>query len=471
MPAIIQTLLKILAAAGLSVLAFFVLFALNALRIAVCAYVPRPIRKYYRELSQKEGFVPYQKIPASASILLIALEDLTFPKHHGVNFMGIVYAIEENRRHKLSKEEKWGGSSITQQLVKNLYLYPKKTYTRKLAELFLSLWIEGRISKRQILALYFNCVYYGRSQYGLGAAAQHYFGTEPRDLSTNQLITLISILPCPDLYNPLDDPALFQKVRQSSLQRLQALRCITPEFSAELAAMPWNASSGSRELTIVRSDLTKNPCYRQNRTSTEAKYADFHQNGPRGLMLHSVGCARSDPYGFLQQWNSRHFADACVHAFIDANDGAVYQTLPWNFRGWHCGGAANNTHVGVEMCESEALRYTGGADFEVLDRDEAVRHARRAYDAAVRLFALLGKTYHLQTDTILSHREGCALGVASDHKDPEHLWEGLGLEYSMDRFRADVASRMRGEPLFVLSGPPCFRKYLFLRWLHGRLIR
>ena len=267
----VQILLKIAAAAGLLVLAFFVLFILNALRIAVCAYVRKPIRNYCRELSEKEGFVPYRRIPASAAIILIAIEDPEFLTHHGVSLMGILYAVEENRHKKLTREEMRGGSSITQQLVKNLYLSPKKTYTRKLAELFLSVLAERRISKQQILALYFNCVYYGREQYGLGAAARYYFGVAPCDLGVNQLISLISILPCPDLYNPLDDPELFRKTREHSLRQLQDLRCITPEYAAALAAMPWDAADGGRELTIVRSFLTENPCYRENQTSTEAK--------------------------------------------------------------------------------------------------------------------------------------------------------------------------------------------------------
>ncbi len=451
---IVQPGLKILCAAGLLILALAVLFVLNALRMAVASYWRKPIRKYYQTLSAKEDYVPYHRIPASAEIVLIATEDNDFLTHHGFSVRSILLAMKKNLIQRLEKGEKCGGSGITQQLVKNLYLSSEKNYSRKLAELFLAVWVELWISKRQIAELYCNIVYFGRSQYGLGHAARYYMNKQPIDLSLNQLVSLLCILPSPDCYNPLDHPELFQKAREITLHRLCLMNSITPEYARALAAMPWDADSGANELTIVRSFLTKCPCYRANLRSREPKYVAFRQNGPSGLMLHSVGCARSDPGGFLEQWNRRDFDDACVHAFIDANDGTVYQTLPWDFRGWHCGGAANNTHLGVEMCEPDCIRYTEGASFEVLDPAAAEQFARRVYSAAVKLFAALCRSRHLESTAIISHREGHALGLASDHLDPEHLWRTLGLDLSMDRFRADVQSRMDGEALQLIYGPP-----------------
>ena len=463
MAAFLRITLKILAAAGLSVLAFCVLFVLNALRVAVCAYARKPVRQYRKKLAEKEDYVPLQEIPADASTILIATEDYAFLSHHGFSIPAILHAMRENHWRKLKKAAKWGGSGITQQLVKNMYLHSGKTYTRKLAELFLSVWIELRISKQQILELYFNIVYYGRSQYGIGPAARHYFGTSPRALSMNQLVSLLCILPSPDRYNPLDCPDLFQKAREITLRRLVINQCLSPEYARELAAMPWDAFSAPPELTIVRHYLTKNACYRKNLKSKKANYVHFHQNGPSGLMLHSVGCAQSTPGGFLKAWNRRRFDDACVHAFIDAEDGTVYQTLPWDFRGWHCGGAGNNTHIGVEMCESDCIKYAGGAEFEVLDPEGAKRAALCAYESAVKLFAMLCLSYRLEPSAIVSHREGCALGIASDHKDPEHLWEGLGLDLTMDRFRADVQARVDGGAFRWFCGPARNIRRPFLR--------
>lgn len=159
-------------------------------------------------------------------------------------------------------------------------------------------------------------------------------------------------------------------------------------------------------------------------------------------MLHSIGCAQPDPSGFLTRWNSPNYTAACVHGFISGIDGTVYQTLPWNFRAPHCGGKANNTHIGVEMCEPAEIHYTYGANFTVNNREAAVACATRTYNAAVELFAMLCKKYNLdplKDGVIISHNEGRIRGVAGGHVDPEHLWTGLGLSYTMDGFRKDVA--------------------------------
>lgn len=196
-------------------------------------------------------------------------------------------------------------------------------------------------------------------------------------------------------------------------------------------------------MELIRSYLTKNPCYQANVQQADSRYSTFQSRGPLALMLHSVGCSQPDATVFINRWNKESYDYACVHAFIDANNGKVYQTLPWNFRGWHAGGSANNTHVGVEMCESSHIKYRTDKPwlFEVLDLDKAQADARIAYRSAVELFAMLCEMYSLDPLTsIISHNEGGKLGIASGHVDPEHYWSGLGLEYSMDGFRLDVAN-------------------------------
>lgn len=189
-------------------------------------------------------------------------------------------------------------------------------------------------------------------------------------------------------------------------------------------------------MNIVQSILTKNPCYTAGRKITV-----------KGLMLHSVGCSQPKASVFINSWNSASYNNACVHGFIDGNDGTVYQTLPWNHRGWHAGGDANNTHIGVEMCEPACIKYTGGASFTCSDTATARAVAKRTYDAAVELFAMLCKEYGLNPLTdIISHREGHAQGVASNHGDPEHLWNGLKMGYTMDSFRQAVKAKMNGAP-------------------------
>lgn len=194
------------------------------------------------------------------------------------------------------------------------------------------------------------------------------------------------------------------------------------------------------EMKLVQSILTKNPCYTAGR-----------KIAVKGLMLHSVGCSQPKASVFISSWNSPSYGNACVHGFIDGNDGTVYQTLPWNHRGWHCGsgskGSGNNTHIGVEMCEPACIRYTSGSNFTCSDLSTARAVAKRTYEAAVELFAYLCKQYNLNPaadGVVISHREGHSRGIASNHGDPEHLWKGLGLGYTMDGFRKDVKAAMGG---------------------------
>ena len=191
-------------------------------------------------------------------------------------------------------------------------------------------------------------------------------------------------------------------------------------------------------MKLVESFLTKNPCYKAGRKITV-----------KGLMLHSVGCSQPKASAFINSWNSPSYDIACVHGFIDGNDGTVYQTLPWDHRGWHCGssinGSGNNTHIGVEMCEPSCITYVGGANFKCSDIATAKAVAKRTYEAAVELFAMLCMKFSLDPladGVIISHKEGHSRGIASNHGDPEHLWSQLGLPYTMSTFREAVRAKM-----------------------------
>ena len=190
-------------------------------------------------------------------------------------------------------------------------------------------------------------------------------------------------------------------------------------------------------MKIVEHFLTRNRCYQAAKQNTKG-----------GLMLHSVGCPQPSAQVFVNSWNSAD-KSVCVHAFIDANTGDVYQTLPWEYRGWHCGsgpnGSGNNTHIGVEMCEPACIRYTGGARFTCSNVEEARAAVRRTYESAVQLFAELCERFRfdpLADGVILSHEEGHKRGIASNHGDPVHLWNQLNMGYTMDGFRKAVKAAM-----------------------------
>ena len=186
-------------------------------------------------------------------------------------------------------------------------------------------------------------------------------------------------------------------------------------------------------MKITKQYLTKNPCYKAGKT------IDI-----KGLMLHSVGCPQPSAEKIIASWNTAN-AKVCVHGFIDANTGEVYQTLPWKHRGWHCGSIANDSHIGIEMCEPDCIKYTNGASFTCSDNAKARAMVERTYKSAVELFAYLCNKYNLNplaNGVIIAHNEGYARGVASNHADPEHLWKGLKMPYTMDEFRQDVHSAM-----------------------------
>lgn len=188
-------------------------------------------------------------------------------------------------------------------------------------------------------------------------------------------------------------------------------------------------------MEIIESILTKNPCYLAGKKIIV-----------KGLMLHSVGCPQPSAEIFIKQWNHAAASRACVHAFIDGNTGRVYQTLPWNHKGWHCGGNGNALYIGVEMCEPSSIRYTGGAGFTCSDRQKAMDVVDCTYRSAVELFATLCRQFGLDPladGVIISHKEGHDRGLASGHADPDHLWKGLGCSYTMDTFRKAVSEAMR----------------------------
>ena len=210
-------------------------------------------------------------------------------------------------------------------------------------------------------------------------------------------------------------------------------------------------------MKLVESFITRNPCYSANMSNADDRYTTFQRRGPLGLVLHSVGCAQPSAKSLADRWDNPSY-NVAVHGFIDADTGTVYQTMPWNFRAWHAGGSANNTHVGVEMCESSGIKYRGVSDrFDVIDREKALKHCKTAYTAAVELFAYLCNKYHLdplRDGVIISHNEAGKRGVGSGHTDPEHYWTQLGAGYTMNGFRKAVKAAMGGPVTIAPAATP-----------------
>jgi N-acetylmuramoyl-L-alanine amidase CwlA len=183
--------------------------------------------------------------------------------------------------------------------------------------------------------------------------------------------------------------------------------------------------------------FTENLCYKRNVEKYDSRYTTFQSRGPKGIMVHSTGSNNPELRRYVapddgllgeneynNHWNQPMDRLVCVHAFIGKlKDGSVatYQTLPWNFRGWHAGDSANDTHISFEICE---------------DNLKDASYFKKVYQEAVELCVYLCKEFGLTEKDIICHSEGCAKGIASNHADVMHWFPKHGK--SMDTFRADV---------------------------------
>jgi len=147
--------------------------------------------------------VPLRELPDYVPKAFIAIEDRRFYSHHGVDPLGIMRAVV---RDVLRRGASQGGSTITQQLAKNLFLTQERTVSRKLQEAVLALWLEHKFSKAQILDLYLNRVYFGSGAYGIEGAAQRYFGKSVRQLTLAEAAMLAGLVQSPSRLAPSHNP-------------------------------------------------------------------------------------------------------------------------------------------------------------------------------------------------------------------------------------------------------------------------
>lgn len=135
----------------------------------------------------------WKDIPSYVALAVVAAEDQKFPYHHGFDWEGIAEAQERNRRGKRLR----GGSTITQQTAKNLFLWPEKSYVRKGLEAYFTVLLEILWSKQRILQVYLNIAEFGDGIYGIDAAAEKFFKKTPRDLTRYEAALLAAVLPSP----------------------------------------------------------------------------------------------------------------------------------------------------------------------------------------------------------------------------------------------------------------------------------
>lgn len=172
---------------------------------------------------ERRTFVPYDTIPDHVTEAFIAVEDARYYRHHGIDIIRIVSAFWTNVRRGAIVQ---GGSTITQQLAKMLFLKPEKTITRKIKEVALSLQLEHNFTKKEILVLYLNHAYFGEQAYGVEAASQVYFGKPVSDLIIAEGALLAALPKAPSTYSPFENRERAQERRNYVLKRMLTARFI-----------------------------------------------------------------------------------------------------------------------------------------------------------------------------------------------------------------------------------------------------
>ncbi|MDL2284506.1 monofunctional biosynthetic peptidoglycan transglycosylase [Oxalobacter sp. OttesenSCG-928-P03] len=175
------------------------------------------LRKTNPKAELRHKWVPYERISQNLKRAIIASEDANFSAHEGVDWDALMRAYEKNlKKGKVVA----GGSTITQQLAKNLFLSGSRSYVRKVQELLITYMLEFLMDKVRIFEIYLNVVEFGKGVFGAEAAARHYYGVSAASLGPEQAARLAVMLPNPRYYGTLRDSSYLAQRSQVILQRM-----------------------------------------------------------------------------------------------------------------------------------------------------------------------------------------------------------------------------------------------------------
>jgi penicillin-binding protein 1A len=185
--------------------------------------------------TERRTVIAFAAIPSHTKLAFLAAEDAHFYEHEGLNYLGMLRALLVNLRAGRTVQ---GGSTITQQVVKNVLLVADRTYARKIQETILARRLEQSLSKDEILSLYLNHIYLGHGRYGIEEAARVYFGKHAAELDLAESAMLAGVVASPERYSPRRDARRALERRRFVLAQMRDKRFISPEFEQQASVAP-----------------------------------------------------------------------------------------------------------------------------------------------------------------------------------------------------------------------------------------
>jgi monofunctional biosynthetic peptidoglycan transglycosylase len=217
-----------------------------------------PLAHYYER--KFRVWVPIASLPDSVIQAVVTAEDDTFFGHKGINYKAVWEALQHDMQKKRFSR---GGSTITQQMIKNVLLSKEKTLTRKLREFVLAQKAEELLTKRQILEIYLNEVEWGEDVYGIEAASRYYFDKHASELTHAEAALLAGMLPNPKYYDPFKRPDKARKRQERVLFNMQQAKLLTPdEYQQALAEPLWLRDLSSKRFDLPSAGIENvRPCH------------------------------------------------------------------------------------------------------------------------------------------------------------------------------------------------------------------
>lgn len=191
----------------------------------------KPLEQRVAEQRAQPGYTAWEDLPETYLKAVIAVEDHRFYEHGGIDLLAMGRALWNDLRTWSFAE---GGSTITQQLAKNLCFSQEKSIVRKVAEVFAAWDLERRYSKDEILELYVNSIYFGSGCYNVGSASETYFGKEPKDMTDSECTMLAGIPNAPSVYDPTANPDLALQRQRQVVERMVAEEFLTDGQAAAI---------------------------------------------------------------------------------------------------------------------------------------------------------------------------------------------------------------------------------------------